>query len=63
MNVSIYNLPLCLLEEPIRRFARDSISAWKKNYLEQCDQCTVKEKCGGVFDTSAVQSRNIGQVK
>ncbi len=62
MNVSIYNLPLCLLDEPVWRFARDSISAWKKNYLEQCDQCTVKEKCGGVFDTSAVQSGNIGPI-
>lgn len=59
MNVSIYNLPLCLLKEPLWRFARDSISAWKKNYLEQCDRCAAKEKCGGVFDTSAVQSENI----
>jgi len=62
MNVSIYNLPLCLLAEPLWRFTRDSISAWKKNYLEQCECCSVKEKCGGVFETSAVQSGNIASI-
>ncbi|GMA99145.1 His-Xaa-Ser system radical SAM maturase HxsC [Pelosinus sp. IPA-1] len=59
MNISIYNIPLCLLAEPLWRFARDSISTWKKNYLEPCNSCSVKEKCGGVFGTSAVQSENI----
>lgn len=59
MNVSIYNIPLCLLAEPLWRFARDSISSWKKNYLEQCSSCSVKEKCGGVFGTSDMQSENI----
>jgi His-Xaa-Ser repeat-associated downstream radical SAM protein len=59
MNVSIYNTPLCLMEKSLWRFARDSISSWKKEYLEQCDSCSMKESCGGVFGTSAVQSKNI----
>lgn len=63
MNVSIYNIPLCLLDERLWRFARDSISEWKKNYLEQCYICSVKEQCGGVFGTSSVQSENITPVK
>jgi His-Xaa-Ser system radical SAM maturase HxsC len=62
MNVSIYNIPLCLLAEPLWRFARDSISSWKKNYLDQCNLCLVKDKCGGVFDTSAAQSENISPI-
>ena len=62
MNVSIYNIPLCLLVEPMWQFSRDSISEWKKNYLEQCNSCTVKEKCGGVFGTSTVQSQNISSL-
>lgn len=59
MNVSVYNIPLCLLEEPLWNFARDSISSWKKEYLEQCDSCIMKERCGGIFGTSSMQSRNI----
>ncbi|WP_371371011.1 His-Xaa-Ser system radical SAM maturase HxsC [Sporomusa aerivorans] len=62
MNVSIYNIPFCLLEEPLWQFARDSISSWKKEYLDQCDTCLVKEKCGGVFRTSAVQSKTISPI-
>lgn len=62
MNVSVYNIPLCLLAEELWRFARDSISAWKKNYLECCDVCSIKERCGGVFGTSAMQSKNIAPI-
>lgn len=62
MNVSIYNIPLCLLSEPLWRFARDSISGWKKNYLEQCNFCSVQEKCSGLFGTSALQSKNISSL-
>jgi His-Xaa-Ser system radical SAM maturase HxsC len=56
MPVSIYNLPLCLLSKEIWRFSRKSISTWKNNYLEQCGDCSVKEKCGGIFETSEKQS-------
>lgn len=63
MNVSVYNIPLCLLAEPLWRFARDSISAWKKNFLEQCDACSVKERCGGVFGTSVKQSEKIAPIE
>ncbi|SDD70628.1 His-Xaa-Ser system radical SAM maturase HxsC [Sporomusa acidovorans] len=56
MNVSIYNIPLCLLEKPLWGFARDSISRWKKNYLDQCTYCSVKARCCGIFETSCMQS-------
>lgn len=63
MNVSIYNIPLCLLKKPLWQFARDSISAWKKGYVEQCADCSVKEQCGGIFKTSVEQSCNISPIK
>lgn len=63
MNVSIYNIPLCLLPVSFWRFSRDSISKWKKNYLQQCDSCIVRGKCGGVFNTSVRQSNNIVPVE
>jgi hypothetical protein len=52
MNVSIYNLPLCLLPEGIRHFARDSISEWKKTFLPECECCGQTAVCAGFFATS-----------
>jgi len=39
MNVSIYNLPLCLLDRSVWDFAVQSISDWKNGYLSECDGC------------------------
>jgi len=52
MKVSVYNLPHCLLSEKFRRFARDSISDWKKTYVPECEGCSKKKSCGGFFATS-----------
>jgi len=54
INVSVYNLPLCLIEKKIWSFARQSISGWKNEYLPICDKCMVKGECGGVFSTSGL---------
>lgn len=52
MSFSIYNVPLCLLDERIRKNAAKSISKWKQEYVEECDGCLLKDKCCGVFKTS-----------
>ena len=52
MNVSIYNIPLCLLPEESWRFSRKSISGWKNDYLKICESCAVKNDCCGIFTTS-----------
>jgi len=52
MNVSIYNLQLCLLKPTLWKFARKSISDWKREYLEECKNCNLLKECGGVFATS-----------
>jgi His-Xaa-Ser system radical SAM maturase HxsC len=49
LNVSIYNLPLCILPENLRKFARQSISDWKLEYLEICSTCNLKQNCPGMF--------------
>lgn len=54
MNVSIYNIPLCLIEPGSWNFARQSISGWKNDYLPVCKGCSVKSKCCGVFTTSGL---------
>jgi len=52
MNVSIYNAQLCILPNTIKRFARQSISAWKNVYIDECDNCDCKDKCAGLFASS-----------
>ena len=59
MNVSIYNLQLCLLKPTLWRFARNSISDWKKDNLEECNKCILLKECGGVFATSKKHSNEI----
>ena len=54
MNVSIYNVPLCLVEPKSRSFAKKSISGWKNDYLPVCEACPVKKDCCGVFTTSGL---------
>jgi His-Xaa-Ser system radical SAM maturase HxsC len=50
MNVSVYNLPLCVLPPSLRPFARRSISDWKQKYLDVCDGCTARGDCAGFFE-------------
>ena len=54
VDVSIYNIPLCLLNERIKSFAHQSISDWKTSFLPICDQCLKMSQCCGIFATSKV---------
>lgn len=49
MRVSIYNLQLCLLPRVLWSFARQSISDFKNVYIDECNRCSVKENCSGLF--------------
>ena len=62
MNVSIYNIPRCLLSRDIWRFSRDSISTWKKTFLDICDSCEEKVNCCGLFKTSVYISPHISPI-
>lgn len=52
LDVSVYNVPLCLLEKKTWGFARKSISDWKNNYHGICAECSVLDRCCGLFTTS-----------
>lgn len=52
MNVSIYNIPLCILPESCWQFARRSISDWKQHYISCCEMCQRRDACCGFFTTS-----------
>ena len=49
LHVSVYNLPLCLLDRSIWNVAVQSISDWKNAYLPVCDECAVRNRCAGFF--------------
>lgn len=52
VRVSIYNHQLCTLDPTIRYAAVQSISDWKREYIDICGQCDVRAQCGGFFGTS-----------
>jgi His-Xaa-Ser system radical SAM maturase HxsC len=56
VSTLVYNHQLCLLEPAIRRFAVKSISDWKNEYDPICDQCSVRDLCGGFFYSARYRS-------
>jgi hypothetical protein len=51
VNVSVYNLPRCVLDRSIWPFAVQSISDWKNGYVEECASCSERAGCSGLFTT------------
>jgi His-Xaa-Ser system radical SAM maturase HxsC len=51
VNVSVYNLPLCVLDRSVWDVAVQSISDWKNAYLPVCNECAVRDRCSGFFST------------
>ena len=64
MNVSIYNLPLCVLDPQIRPYARASISDWKNRDIPECRSCSVRDICAGFFASAgpAWRSRAVAPI-
>ena len=40
LDVSIFNIPLCLLKPSLYKFAKKSISDWKVTYIDTCSTCS-----------------------
>lgn len=51
INISVYNLQHCVLDKRIWHLSRKSISDWKNDYLETCQNCSLLDDCGGLFST------------
>ncbi len=51
-DVSLFNLPLCLLPPVLHPLSKQSISDWKNIYLPQCESCSARNNCCGLFSTS-----------
>jgi His-Xaa-Ser system radical SAM maturase HxsC len=63
IDVRIYNLQLCVLNESLWKYSKQSISDWKNTYTEVCHGCSVRERCGGFFQwDTKLQSRGIHRI-
>lgn len=49
IDVKLYNFPLCTVEKKFRTICVKSISPEKVRFSEECNNCSVKKLCGGVF--------------
>lgn len=65
MNVSIYNLPLCVLSKDLWAYARKSISDWKNVDDPACGTCAMKDECSGFFLSAGAdwRSRAVNPIK
>lgn len=45
----LMNAPLCALPRPLWPVAHRSISDWKNVYATECDSCSAKADCSGLF--------------
>lgn len=63
IHVSVYNLPLCIINKELWLFARRSISDFKNIYLDECENCASKTQCCGLFKSSEMaHSRGISKL-
>jgi His-Xaa-Ser system radical SAM maturase HxsC len=63
VNVSVYNLPRCVLHRSVWPHAVQSISDWKNGYVEECTSCSEKPRCSGLFTSGRPrQSRGIAAI-
>lgn len=49
---NIYNFPLCKLDKRLFTLSKKSISDYKVRYKEKCNDCNIKEYCGGFFPST-----------
>lgn len=64
IDVSLYNFPLCKVEPGYWSLCAKSISSYKIQYYDSCQECEVRELCGGVFrSTLALEKMVLTPVK
>ena len=49
IDVRLYNYPLCIVDKDMRTLCYKSISEWKRKYAPCCNNCNLRDSCGGLF--------------
>jgi len=60
LNVSIYNLPLCWIDPSLASSYRRSISDWKNEFDQECENCAAAAQCGGFFSSNLKAGASAG---
>lgn len=60
IDVQLYNFPLCSVKREYWDICSKSISDYKIQYDDVCSECTVKEICGGIFDSTKRVAKVVG---
>lgn len=49
IDIGLYNFPLCSVPKEAWPLCKNSITEWKIRFMKACDECDVKDACGGMF--------------
>lgn len=49
IDVKLYNFPLCTVPAGFHLLVQKSISSHKSRFSKECEQCTLRNCCGGLF--------------
>jgi His-Xaa-Ser system radical SAM maturase HxsC len=52
-DVGLYNFPLCAVDGEYWEICARSISDYKVSFEKQCSECSVREMCGGLFQSTS----------
>ncbi|MGB8278058.1 MAG: His-Xaa-Ser system radical SAM maturase HxsC [Methylovirgula sp.] len=55
IKVAVYNHQLCVTDRRLWRYARQSISDWKNEYMPECEGCALQSKCAGFFSSARLK--------
>lgn len=55
IKVAVYNHQLCVTDRRLWRYARQSISDWKNEYMPECSGCAVRAQCAGFFSSARLR--------
>lgn len=50
LSVWLYNFPRCTVPQAYRHLAPATISDWKRRYPNECEACSEKNDCSGLFE-------------
>lgn len=48
----VFNAQLCVLPQSLHSVSMQSITDWKDGFLSECNDCSLKSRCAGVFKTN-----------
>jgi His-Xaa-Ser system radical SAM maturase HxsC len=52
IDVRIYNYSLCVIDKAYWPIAAKSIATYKSKFYDECNACTLKQSCCGIFQAS-----------